>query len=149
MAIDKKRLLYRLKFYGIGFGFGCIVVWATLYKDRDRPSWLPEGRVLEFFEATDIQISDRLKCELECNNMPLNFMDSTFWANADVDFEKSAVKRKPCPEHYVKSKLKDGREVEVYIENCETCEDCEKEGVAVLRSFNNLSEQVENCDCED
>lgn len=147
MAIDKKKLFYRLKFYGFGFGLGCVLVWATLIKDRERPSFLPEGRVLEFFEGTDIRISDKLKCELTCNNIPLNFMDSTFWANAKVDFDKSAVKRKPCPEHYVKSIIKDGRAVAVFIENCEVCMDCEEERVATLRSVINLSEKVEVCDC--
>ncbi|PCJ25816.1 MAG: hypothetical protein COA97_06985 [Flavobacteriales bacterium] len=148
MAIDKKRLFYRLKFYGFGFGLGCVLVWATLYRGRDdRPAWLPEGRVLQFLEEVDITINDKLKCELECNNIPINFMDSTFWANAEVDFDKSATKRKPCPEHYIKSKIKDGREIVVYIENCEYCKDCESEGVASLRSFENLSEEVEACGC--
>ncbi len=148
MAIDKKRLFYRLKFYGFGFGLGCVLVWATLYNGRDeRPSWLPEGRVLQFLEEVDISISEELKCELECNNIPVNFMDSTFWANANVDFGESAVKRKPCPEHYIKSKIKDGREIVVYIENCEYCKDCESEGVASLRSFVNLSVKDKVCDC--
>lgn len=147
MAIDKKRLLYRLKFYGFGFGLGCLVVYFTLIKDRDRPSFLPEGRVLEFFEDTNIRISNQLKCELECKNIPLNFMDSTFWANAKVDFDKSAVKRKPCPEHCVVSTTKDGQQLEVYIENCEVCVDCEEERVATLRSVVHLSEEDKACDC--
>ena len=147
MAIDKKRLLYRLKFYGFGFGLGCVVVWATLIKDRERPSFLPEGRVLEFFESTDIRISDELKCQLKCNSIPVTFMDSTFWENANVDFKQSAVKRKPCPEHYVSSKIKDGREIVVYIENCEVCIDCDEERVAILRSFINVAEKDKECDC--
>ncbi|MBL4592797.1 MAG: hypothetical protein JKX68_03155 [Flavobacteriales bacterium] len=147
MAIDRKRLLYRLKFYGLGFGLGCVLVWATLIKDRDRPSFLPEGRVLEFFEDTDIRISDELKCKLECNNIPVTFMDSTFWANADVNFKESAVNRKPCPEHYVKSIMKDGREIIVSIENCEVCLDCEEDRVAILRSFINVLDKDKMCDC--
>jgi hypothetical protein len=148
MAIDKKRLFYRLKFYGLGFALGCVAVWATLYNGRDeRSSWMPEGRVLEFLERTDIEINEELKCELDCAKVPLNFMDSTFWANASVDFEKSATKRKPCPEHYIESTLKDGREVSVFIENCETCFDCEGEGVASLRSFDKITQKPDACDC--
>lgn len=147
MAIDKKRLFYRLKFYGFGFVLGCVIVWATLLKDRERPSFLPEGRVLEFFESTDIKINDKLKCQLECNNIPVTFMDSTFWANADVNFKESAVNRKPCPEHYVTSTLADGREIVVYIENCEVCVDCEEERTATLRSFINVAEKDKVCDC--
>ncbi|MFB0926361.1 MAG: hypothetical protein QMB65_13930 [Vicingaceae bacterium] len=148
MAIDKKKLFYRLKFYGLGFGLGCVAVWATLYNGRDeRSSWMPEGRVLEFLERTDIAISDDLKCQLECEGISENFMDSTFWANAAVDFEKSATKRKPCPEHYIESTLKDGRQVSVFVENCETCFDCEGEGVASLRSFDNITQKEIVCDC--
>jgi hypothetical protein len=148
MAIDKKKLFYRLKFYGLGFGLGCVGVWATLYNGRDeRSSWMPEGRVLEFLERTEISISDQLKRELAWEGIPENFMDSTFWANAAVDFDKSATKRKPCPEHFIASTLKDGRQLTVFVENCETCFDCDAEGVAALRSFHNISAEKEDCDC--
>lgn len=152
MALDRKRFFYRLKFYGFGVGLGCIVTWATLYNGREeRAAWLPEGRVLQFLEGVDISIDEQLKCELKCNNIPLNFMDSTFWANADVDFNKSANQRKPCPEHYIKSKIKDGREIVVYIENCEYCENCESERVAKLKSLEyydkNRIKVSQTCDC--
>ncbi len=148
MGVDRKKLFYRLKFYGIGVGMGMIVVWATLYNGREeRASWLPEGRILEFLEDVDMEISDKLKCEIECNNLPLNFMDSTFWANAEVDFDKSAVKRKPCPEHYIQSTLADGRVVGIYVDNCETCIDCPAELTATLRSVVNVTEGNKDCGC--
>jgi hypothetical protein len=149
MAIDRKRLYYRLKFYGIGVGMGMIVVWATLYNGRDeRASWLPEGRTLEFLADTDIEISEKLKCEITCKNLSLNFMDSAFWANAKVDFDKSSVKRKPCPEHYISSKLADGTPIVVYIENCETCIDCPAERTAKLRSIEYSNGEEVNCECD-
>jgi hypothetical protein len=149
MGVDRKKLFYRLKFYGIGVGMGLIVVWATLYNGReDRASWLPEGRILEFLEDVDMEISDQLKCEIECNNLPLNFMDSTFWANAEVDFDKSAVKRKPCPEHYIQSTLADGRVIGIYVDNCETCIDCPSELTAKLRGVVDVSGGEKTCpDC--
>lgn len=148
MGVDRKKLFYRLKFYGIGVGMGLIVVWATLYNGRDeRASWLPEGRILEFLEDVDMEISHKLKCEIECNNLPLNFMDSTFWANAEVDFEKSAVKRKPCPEHYIQSTLADGRVIGIYVDNCETCIDCPEELTATLRRVVNITEGEKDCGC--
>ncbi|MDF1673109.1 MAG: hypothetical protein P1U41_06365 [Vicingaceae bacterium] len=148
MGVDRKKLFYRLKFYGIGVGMGLIVVWATLYNGRDeRASWLPEGRILEFLEDYEMEVSEQLKCEIECNNLPLNFMDSTFWANAEVDFDKSAVKRKPCPEHYIQSILADGRIVGIYVDNCETCIDCPEELTATLRSVVNITEGNKDCGC--
>ncbi|MBL4669343.1 MAG: hypothetical protein JKY30_08780 [Flavobacteriales bacterium] len=137
----------RFFIYMIGFGMGCVLVWVMFYRNGDRASTMPTGRVLDFFESTEIKISDQLKCEIECNNLELNFMDSTFWENATVDFGKSAVRRKPCPEHYIESITKSGRKIGVYIENCEVCLDCEEDRTATLRSIVNLSEGDKACDC--
>lgn len=151
MAIDRKVFYRRLKIYLFGCGLGCIVVWATLIKDRDdRPSWLPKGRILEFLAETDIAIDEKLKCELECNNIPIDFLktDTVFWKHSDVNFKKSAVQRKPCPEHYIESKLADGRAIGIYVENCETCIDCPAEFTATLRKVVNITEGEKDCGCE-
>jgi hypothetical protein len=144
--MNTKGLTRRLKFYGIGFGLGLILVWATLLKDRDRASWLPEGRILDFLEKVDLTITKKAQCQLDCLQIDPNLFDKTFWENAEVDFKKSAVKLKPCPEHYIKSKLADGRVIALLIENCETCIDCEAERTAFLRSIE--IEGVENCECD-
>lgn len=138
----------RLKYYLIGFGLGCVIVWATLYRNSDRPSWLPKGRIVEFLEKTDIIISEQLKCKLACNNIPLDFMNKTFWKEVNVDFEKSATKRKPCPEYYITGTLANNQKIILFIENCELCENCSQEGTAILRNF-----EIENasttCECGD
>jgi len=129
-----KRLIY----YLFGFGLGCIVVWVTLIKDRNRPAWMPEGRVLESLVEKDISISGKIKCQLECNNISLDFMDSIFWKNAAIDFSKSATKRKPCPEYYIKSKTKNGKIFIVFVENCDDD--------ASLRKLELVNQK--KCDCE-
>lgn len=141
-----KGLTRRLKYYGLGFGLGLILVWATLLKDRDRASWLPEGRTIEFLEEVDMKISEKVKCQIDCLKLDSTFMDKAFWKNASVNFKKSAVKRKPCPEHYIESKLADGRAIVLYIENCETCQNCEAERTATLRSIEIVG--AENCGCD-
>ncbi|MCC7333412.1 MAG: hypothetical protein IT232_12475 [Flavobacteriales bacterium] len=140
------NFLGRLKYYLLGFGLGCIVVWATLYKDRDRPSWLPQGRILEFLERTTINMGDQVKCKLECHQIPNGFMDKKFWKNASVDFEKSATKRKPCPEYYITGTLENNQKIILYIESCETCENCSQEGSATLRNFE-LENSSQTCNC--
>lgn len=137
----------RLFIYMIGFGLGCVLVWVMFYKDGNRASWMPEGRVLEFLADVEVEISDELKCELACKNIPETFLDSTFWANAKVDFKKSVKDRKPCPEHCIVSTTKEGVEVEAYIENCEICIDCKDEADATLRSIVNLADKEKVCDC--
>lgn len=144
--MNTKGLSRRLKYYGLGFGLGLIVVWATLLKDRDRAAWLPEGRILEFLEEVEMDISDKALCQLNCYKIDTTMFDQTFWEKAKVDFKKSSVKRKPCPEHYIESTLADGRNISLYIENCETCEDCEEERTAQLRAIEIIDS--ENCNCE-
>ncbi len=136
----------RLKYYLIGFGLGCVIVWATLYRNNDRPSWLPEGRILEFLAKTEIIINDDLKCKLECNAIPVDFLNETFFKNATVDFKQSATQRKPCPEYQITSTLPNKQTIIVYIENCELCEGCSKEGSAGLRNFV-LENSSTNCEC--
>jgi hypothetical protein len=140
MAIEKKTLLYRLKFYGFGFALGCIVVYFSLIKDRDRPSFMPEGRVIEFLEKANIQINDHAKCKLDCYSISYDFINADFWTTADVNFKESATDRKPCPEYYITGILSDGKDVVVYIETCEL------EERATLRNIELLNHIKCNCD---
>ncbi len=134
----------RLKYYGIGFALGLIVVWATLLRNRDRASWLPEGRTLEFLERVDMAITERAQCQLDCLELTPDIFDKQFWEKADLDFKKSATQRKPCPEYYITSTLSDNRKVIIFVETCEYCEDCEQEGTAFLRS---IEVEGKECDC--
>ena len=137
----------RLFIYMIGFGLGCIMVWVMFYKDGDRASWLPEDRVLEFLADTEVVISDDLKCQLACENIPATCLDSTFSAKATVNFKKSIKDNKPCPEHCIVSTTKEGLKLEVYIQNCEICMDCDNIPDATLRSVVNLSKKDNPCEC--
>ena len=136
----------RLKYYLIGFGLGCVIVWAILYRNNNKPSWLPEGRILEFLAKTEVIINDDMKCKLECNSIPTDFLNETFFKHAKVNFEESATQRKPCPEYKITSTLPNNQKITVYIENCELCEGCEKEGTAELRRFE-INSPLIDCSC--
>ncbi len=141
------KLANRLKFYGIGFGMGCVMVWVMFYQGDDaRASWMPEGRVLEFLEDTEINISEKAKCQLACYGVASEFMDKAFWDNADVNFDESAIDRKPCPEYKITSTTADGKAITVYIESCEGCNDCDEGKLAKLRTVE--MEGGLSCDCE-
>ena len=131
----------RFFFYLIGFGLGCVLVWAMFYRNSSRPAWMPEGRVLEFLEQHEIQISNDLKCKLDCYTIPHDFMDEAFWKAAEVNFKESATERKPCPEYKITSSLPDGNKFVIYVEACETDE------TATLRSITHLPEIEMDCDC--
>jgi len=146
------KFIHRLKYYLIGFGLGCVMVYAIFYTGDDaRSSWLPEGRVLEFIEETELVVTNKyITCTLECNNIALEDFDKTFFQKAKVNFSESATTREPCPEYQIEGKLADGREVILLIETCEprrlsTAE--EKEDIATLVniSFEGLKR---DCLCE-
>lgn len=134
--------LYRLKYYLLGFGLGCVVVWATLYRGRDRTSWLPKGRIVSFLKETKVGFTEKSKCQMECIGLSEDFMDDVFWLDAGVDLGKSDTHRKPCPEYYIISKTAQNQELLVYIETCE------KEEHATLKSVEVTSkEKGHTCDC--
>ena len=132
----------RFFFYLIGFGLGCVLVWAMFYRNSSRPAWLPEGRVLEFLEEHEVQISDDLNCKLDCYTIPHDFMNEAFWEAATVNFKESATERKPCPEYKITSTLADGNQLIIYVEACET------EETATLRSVEDLSKKDKICACD-
>jgi len=132
----------RLFYYGIGFGLGCVMVWAMFYRNGDRPAWMPEGRVLEYLETVEVEVNEQLKCELTCYGIPEDFMNEDFWDNAKVHFKASDVEHKPCPEYKITSTTAEGYELEIHIESCET------DKTATLRSFTDMSRKDKSCDCE-
>lgn len=126
----------RFFYYFIGFGLGCVLVWAMFYRNSDRPSWMPEGRVIEFLESTEVTISEELKCKLGCYDLSSDFLNDEFWEAAEVNFKESATERKPCPEYQITSK-----DVLIYVEACET------KKTATLRSIEKINEKPKQCDC--
>lgn len=132
----------RLKYYLIGFGLGCLMVWKIFYTGEDaRPSWLPEGRVLDFLEQTTLKTTDKAACLLLCNKLSLKDFDAVFFKHATVNFTESATEKKPCPEYKIIGTLKNGDKITVFIETCD-----EKEGEATLRDFIPKT-QNKNCNC--
>lgn len=136
----------RLTYYFFGLALGLVVVWAGLLKDRDRPSWLPQGRVFDFLSQVEIQIDDVAQCQLTCYGIPMTFMDAAFFKNADIDFEQSATQRKPCPEYYISFEYQ-GKKLVAFVEACEYCDQCIQEGQATLRNVRAIG-QTSECNCD-
>jgi len=140
---------YRLRFYLIGFGLGCIMVWAMFYKDNDRRLSTPQGRIFGFIEQVEqVYIEKKVTCQLTCYGIDKDFLDKDFLNEASVDFSKSKVKKTPCPDYFITSTLKDGQKVQIYIETClNPCDDCEEsDRTATLKSIE-LIDSDKVCDC--
>jgi hypothetical protein len=91
------NFLHRFKFFAIGVGLGCLVVYGLLIRDRDFPAWLPEDRVLEELAVDSIIIRDGVQ---------LSFADSLLAEHilaSDVIFDESSVRDMACREYQLES----------------------------------------------
>jgi hypothetical protein len=91
------NFLQRFKFFGIGVGLGCVIVYFLLIRNRDFPAWLPEDRVLEELAVDSVIIA---------NDIQLPFADSLLKErilNSDVIFDESKVRDMACREYQLES----------------------------------------------
>lgn len=92
-----KSFLHRFKFFAIGVGLGCLIVYGLLIRNRDFPAWLPEDRVLEELAVDSVIIRDGVQ---------LPFADSLLSEhilNSDVLFDESKVRDMACREYQLES----------------------------------------------
>lgn len=114
----------RFKYYLIGFGLGLLLVYG-IFGGRDLTTWTPEGRVLQAIDSSQVSISERALCQLECNS--LSFADIQWiMEDADVDFSESSTRKKPCPLYHITAVD------EKYFMIWEVCE---KEEKVILHAF--------------
>lgn len=84
----------RLKFFGIGIGIGLLMVYF-FFGNRSCNNWTPEKRVLNTIFNSNIEVSSKSRCVLECNNIPINKLDTLLITEGDVDFSKSFPRETP------------------------------------------------------
>lgn len=93
------NFLQRFKFFGIGVGLGCLIVYGLLIRDREFPAWLPGDRVLEELAVDSVLIG---------KDIQLPFPDSLLVEhilNSDVLFDESKVRDMTCREYQLESDL--------------------------------------------
>ncbi len=94
-----KSFLHRFKFFAIGVGLGCLIVYGLLIKDRDFPAWLPGDRVLEELAVDSVKIA---------SSIHLPFADSLLSEHilsSDVLFDESKVRDMACREYQLDSEV--------------------------------------------
>lgn len=125
----------RFRTYLVGVGLGLLLVYI-FFGDRDFSFWTPEGRVLTAIDSSDLTISSKVLCQLEC----LQLADED-WRNllnnASVDFSKSATRKKPCPEYQLVS-LTEKDSYQMLWQVCEYDE---------IVTFLNIERTGKACDC--
>jgi len=125
----------RLRTYLVGVGLGLLIVYV-FFKDRDLSGWTPQGRVLTTIDSSAVTLSDRAKCQLQCNNFELEDWRKVH-ATASVDFSESSTQKKPCPVYQLNSVFEEKNYQLIW----EVCEEAEK---VELLSF---VKEGTKCDC--
>lgn len=114
----------RFLIYSIGFLFGCVLVYQTMYKNTDRDfygGWLPDGRVLKKIDQNLDRNQESYQCILTCHELFDSDIDEVL-QKGDVRFAESDTKREPKL-YVVDAVLESGKELKLTFEmNMESCE---------------------------
>jgi hypothetical protein len=103
--------LRRLKYYGIGFGFGLLFV-IFFFKNRGC-SWLPSNRVKDSVQERVLVLPEDQKKTLTLKG--INVADIVYVIeNGDVDFSASLKNTNPKV-YLIEGKTINGKEVELYL----------------------------------
>ena len=122
------KLSSRIKYYLIGFGLGLILV-IFIFGTRGC-EWLPNNRVLKSINSTQLYISKKNKCLIECNKSTEKVFH--LLENGDVDFSKSVTDKK-IKEYFIQH---NGLELTVGIDP--------NDSVSTIINTNSTSK---NCEC--
>jgi hypothetical protein len=110
--------LNRLKFYGVGFAIGLLVVFA-IFGNRSCSSVNEvkmQQLVFQYFE-----LSEKAKCKLKCLNMNEALLKIQL-RHFEVNYDLSDVHKEPCGEYYIEPKPEHAKEYnyKLVMYDCDT-----------------------------
>lgn len=114
--MNKSKFSRRLLFYIIGVFFGFIVVYF-FFGDRNLPAVWPKGKVRE--QIILAQPADSLTlCAIK--HFGMDTASFKKWVkDADVNFQDSYPREKPCPVYAIEGKLS-LKETRLFIQSCDS-----------------------------
>ena len=92
--------LQRLKFYGIGFGLGCLIVWAMV---GNRSCVTHNEIKMQELVFQPIELSEKAQCKLKC----LHFNEQLFkieLRHFEVNYDLTSVHAEPCGQYFIQAK---------------------------------------------
>ena len=87
----------RLKFYGIGFGMGCLIVWAMV---GNRSCVTHNEMKMQELVFQPIELSEKAQCKLKC----LHYNEQLFkieLRHFEVNYDLTSVHADPCGLYYI------------------------------------------------
>jgi len=108
------RIGRNLLAYVLGIGIGSVLVWALWLRNRDIPSFWPEGRVKDQIKASTIETNDLNNCYLSCYETTDSLFRSLI-VSGDVKFPPA--RRKPYPVYGISTVTSSGEKTRWWIES--------------------------------
>jgi len=107
----KKSRRYLL--FGFGIALGCMLVYFTLIKGKNRAYWLPSNRVKEMILTSKITYADQVKCLMDCKNISESGMTELI-RSGDVNFQESDTRKTP-PSYMIDGTLAENKKIRIII----------------------------------
>ena len=92
--------LGRLKFYGVGFGIGLLMVFAIF---GQRSCTTPNEIKMQQLVFQYMELSDKAQCKLKCNRKNEMLLKVEL-RHFEINYDLSDVHKEPCGEYYVQPK---------------------------------------------
>ena len=90
----------RLRFYGIGFGIGILIVYA-MFGNRSCAS--PNELKMRELAFQYFRVSDKAKCKMKCLTMNNDIL-KIYLRHFEINYDLSDVHKEPCGMYFVQPK---------------------------------------------
>jgi hypothetical protein len=90
----------RLRFYGFGFGLGCLIVYA-MFGTRSCVS--PNEQKMQELVFQEFKYSEKVHCKLNYLRKNIKLLKIEL-RHFEVNYDVSSVHKEPCGEYYVEPK---------------------------------------------
>ncbi len=129
----------RIFLFSIGIVLGCVMVYFTLIRGRNRTYWLPENRVKDLILKSEIIYSSHAKCVMNCRN--INEADvMEILREGDVNFEESNTHDTPCPSYAIDGTLAGDKKIRIVITTVDS--------IAEIETAIDLNSNKDTCRCK-
>jgi hypothetical protein len=127
----------RLKLFLIGIGFGTIIMYFVVLKDRNIYK-TPEEIIKIKLSENPLTYSQHGSCRMKCRSISEAEVKELL-KSGEVNYGKSKVHDKPCPGYAFEGKTADGQNIRVVFALCE------KESRVITAI--DLDQQADTCSC--
>ena len=131
------KFLQRLKFYGIGFGMGCLIVYAMV---GNRSCVTTNEMKMQELVFQPFDISGKAQCKLTCMKYNEALLKIEM-RNFEVNYDLTAVHAEPCGTYFIQpqKEFTDKYKFNFVISDCDS--------VSKILDINFLDPSIK-CDCK-